>query len=128
MGIFSKDFNKVMENNKEFLLELSIIMKDVLSWSQADKIDYNFDIDNILYFLSKKFDKKFDDFPLYLIYNLLDFYCDAVKHNLKDIQEGYHIIDIREDIKLIIKEIENGKFEQIKLNSELLDRMIKLNS
>lgn len=125
--IFLRDFS--VRYNKEFLIELNSILKEILIW-EADfqkKIkNYDFDIDDKLYFLSEKYNVSFDNVELKLIYNLVDFYCDAVKHEFDRIDEGYSLNQAKEDIIHVMNAIESSEFQTIILMQELFNRLNKV--
>jgi hypothetical protein len=91
-----------------FLVKLQQIINKVLVWSDNfvnGERDYDFDIDNELFNLSEEYNVNFKQGDLLLIYNLLDFYCDAVKHGFKQIDKDYSITDARMDIEKIIEHL-----------------------
>jgi hypothetical protein len=91
-----------------FLVKLQQIINKVLVWSENFVIgerDYNFDIDNELYDLSEEYHVNFKQGDLLLIYNLLDFYCDAVKHGFKQIDKNYSVAEAQSDIKKVVNEL-----------------------
>lgn len=90
---------------KFFKEELLTILESTLHWSDdfvKGKKDYDFDIDSLLDELAFKHRIYFTRGSFNLIYNLLDFYTDAIKHEFIDIQEGYSVKEARDDIKKII--------------------------
>jgi len=87
-----------------FSQELSQILDRVLHWSREFKHgnrDYDFNIDDELYKISKDHDKNFQEGDLLLVYNLLDFYCDAIEHGFKQIKRDYSIAQARSDIERV---------------------------
>lgn len=113
-----------MVAKSNFLIELKVLLDQVLSWSEnftkGDR-DYDFDIDDELYKLSEKYHKNFKEGDLLLTYNLLDFYCDAIKHEFKQIDESYSISQARTDIKSLAGQLEtHPKFE---LSESLTERL-----
>jgi|GEM_PF-1456038 hypothetical protein len=109
-----------------FFVELKEILEKVLIWSENFKKgdrDYDFDIDDELYTLSKKYNKDFKKGNLLLLYNLLDFYCDAVKHGFKKIDENYFISEAHMDIKHILNSIELSDYSKLEFSDELEKRL-----
>jgi len=107
-----------------FLAELKEILDKVLIWSEKFKKgdrDYDFDIDDELYKLSDKHDKDFKDGELLLIYNLLDFYCDAVKHGFRQIDKGYLVSQAHSDIESVSNILENSS--ALELPENLRERL-----
>jgi len=120
-----------MKNQNEFKKDLLVHLKEILKWSNKFKIgkeDFSFDIDNKLFILSENYDANFKRGSLLLIYNLVDYYCDAVKHRFSEIDNNYLVIDAENDLKEIIKSIEdeNGATIKLPLNIEKkLSRIFK---
>ncbi len=108
-------------------IELKTILDKVITWSENfnnGHKDFDFDIDNELFYLGNKFKMDFKGGEFLLIYNLLDFYCDAIKHGFKTIDENYSVLEAASDIKKIIEIIELNK--NLKLPEDLKNRLIKI--
>lgn len=110
-----------------FFVKLKETLNNVLIWSEnflkGDR-DYDFDIDDKLYNLSKEYSVDFKQGDLLLIYNLLDFYCDAIKHSFKQIDKNYSVSEARVDIKKIIGSLpENGNPSILELSENLKKRL-----
>lgn len=111
----------------DFYTELKQTLQTVLDWSESFKKgyrNYKFDIDDELFKLSEKHRKNFQSGELLLIYNLLDFYCDAIKHDFDNIDIDYSLGQARSDIKSVIDEI--GKNSEINLPHLLKERLKNL--
>jgi len=112
---------------KLFKEELLTILESTLSWSEdfvKGKKDYDFDIDTLLNELAFKYGINFSRGSFKLIYNLLDFYTDAIKHEFIDIQEGYSVKQARDDIKKIILLVRGTEqTSQIELPEDLSIRL-----
>lgn len=111
----------------DFIEELKALLKRTLSWSERFKhseLDYSFDVDNEIYRLSTKYNQDFEQGDLNLIYNLLDFYSDAIKHDFKEIAGNYSTQMAHLDIKSILDELD--KTEAVSLPSEVWNRLKKL--
>lgn len=110
-----------------FFVKLKETLNRVLIWSDFffnGNRNYNFDIDDELYNLSKEYSVDFKQGDLLLIYNLLDFFCDAVKHSFKQIDKNYSMSEAREDIKKIIVSLpEAGKPSILELSEDLKKRL-----
>ena len=94
--------------NAEFKKELVESLKKTIEWSSKfeDEKDFSFDIDTELFILSEKYGVDFKRDLLFLIYNLVDFYCDAIKHGFKEIDKNYSVVEANNDIRLIISHLE----------------------
>lgn len=107
-----------MENN--FKKELIENLEKTINWSfdfQNGNRDFSFDIDDKLFSLSEKYNKDFKNGILFLIYSLLDFYTDAVKHNFKKIDNDYTVLNAKTDIDIIIKHLRSS--DSINLPKEM---------
>lgn len=111
-----------------FIGEMISVLNKLLTWSYnfSNGIrDYEFDIDDELFALSKKYEADFSDTPNKYIYNLLDFYCDAVKHEFVDIHEGYSVEQAEKDILEI--RISMEKFgEMYFIDDQIMNRIEKV--
>lgn len=110
-----------MISNKAFIKDLYTVLIKVVKWSHEfiSVKDYSFDVDDELYIISAKHHIEFNEEPLVLIYNLLDFYCDAVKHQFKMLDDSYSVSEAANDIGEIIKYIEDNHFTSLDLNTNL---------
>lgn len=105
----------------KFLTELKDTLDEVLSWSEKfrrGERDYAFDIDDELYKLSEKHNKDFKKGELLLIYNLLDFYCDAIKHGFKQIDKDHSVSQAHSDIQSVISILETSPILKLPENLE----------
>jgi len=96
-----------MKDN-DFKAELIESLQKTIEWSlkfKNDKKDFSFDIDDKLFFLSEKYNEDFKKGVLFLIYNLVDYYCDAIKHGFKEIDNYYSTSEADNDIRLIISHL-----------------------
>lgn len=115
-----------MGYSKDFLIDLNGILEEILIWEsnfQKGKREYDFDIDDKLYFISQKHNVNFKDKELKLIYNLVDFYCDAVQHGFNEIDKDYSLNQAKEDIVKVKNCIESNKFQSIILDKDLYFRL-----
>lgn len=111
----------------EFNVELKTLLQTTLVWSEEFKnknLDYSFDIDDNIYKLAKKHNKDFKQGDLILLYNLLDFYCDAIKHGFREIDKNYSIIQAESDVKAILNALENNR--GLGFPNEIKDRLKRL--
>lgn len=107
-----------MENN--FKKELIENLEETINWSfefQNGNRDFSFDIDNKLFSLSEKYNIDFKNGTLFLIYSLLDFYTDAIKHSFKRIDNDYTVLNAETDIDIIIKHLSSS--DNINLPEEM---------
>lgn len=94
----------------QFIIELRYLLEKTLAWSEEFRNgnrDYSFDIDDEIYQISTRHGKNFKHGDLNLVYNILDFYCDAVKHGFKEIDKNYSVLKAESDIREILKSIES---------------------
>lgn len=111
----------------QYILELRSLLSRTLNWSKefrAGRTNYDFDVDNEMYAISKKYRVDFDEGDLKLIYNLLDFYCDAIKHDFKEIDRSYSVSQGQKDIEIILANM--GKSSVLKLTHEIKDRLKRI--
>lgn len=93
-----------------FKIELIDALEKAIEWSakfEGGLKDYSFDIDNMLFRISENYHKDFKKGNLFLIYNLVDYFCDAVKHDFKEIDERYSVIEAKNDIIFIINHLKS---------------------
>lgn len=122
---FGKDSK--LENMDQFIKEFRSLLARTLIWSKefrAGRRNYNFDVDNEVYIISKKYGVHFDDGDLNLIYNLLDFYCDAIKHDFKEIDKSYSVSQSHKDIETILAKMSESS--TIELTHEIKDRLNRI--
>ena len=115
----------------EFISDLKTVLKQVIVWSEEfnkGKKDYSFDIDNELYIISKRHDRDFKQGDLSLIYSLVDFYCDAIKHEFKEIDRDYSVKEAYEDIVMTLENLDSNSFQDLALSEELRIKLKKLSS
>lgn len=110
-----------------FLIKLQQTIKKVLVWSEDffnGEKDYDFDIDNELYNLSVEYNINLKQGDLLLIYNLLDYYCDAVKHEFKQIDKNYSVEEAHSDIKKVVKDLtKSNNYSGVVLSQDLKNRL-----
>ena len=112
-----------------FLVELKDTLQKLLRWSEtfkAGKRDYNFDIDDELYFLSEKYHEDFKKGFLSLIYTLVDYYCDAVKHDFEKIGDDYPVTEAQDDIRKIVGVLESSEYKSLELPVELVEKLKRI--
>jgi len=105
-----------------FFIDLKDTLERTIEWSEAfrkGERNYKFDIDDELYLLSEKYHKDFSKGTLIYIYNLLDYYCDAIKHGFKKIDKNYSVSEANNDIKSIIAILSSNKSENFELPDDL---------
>ncbi|MGB5436846.1 MAG: hypothetical protein WBM98_13210 [Maribacter sp.] len=108
----------------QFIIELGALLEKTLAWSEEFKKgirNYAFDVDDEIYEISRKYNKDFNKDDLNLFYNLLDFYCDAIKHDFKRIDNNYSVLQAKSDIETL-KNILGNNFV-IELPKDLKDRL-----
>lgn len=111
-----------------FIKDLRSTLQNLMEWSEAFKggnRNYKFDIDDELFHLSKRYNENFKEGLLYSIYNLADYYCDAVKHDFDKIGNDYPVIEAHDDIMNIIKELESCGYEKLNLPVGLEEKLKK---
>lgn len=112
-----------MEN---FIRELKDTLEKLLSWSddfRKGERNHNFNIDDELYLLSEKYNQDFKNGHLLLIYNLVDYYCDAVKHSFKEIDNDYSTKQAHEDIKELVDILKHGNNTDLEVSEDLEKRI-----
>lgn len=95
----------------QFNVELKSLFEKTLTWSREFRTgnkDFLFDVDDELYKISIKFGKDFKEGDLLLVYNLLDFYSDAIKHGFNEIDKYYSVLNAESDIEEILKCVKNS--------------------
>jgi len=98
--------------DNEFNEELIELLSEVIKWSRnfnQGLRDYSFDIDDRLNALAVKHARDFKKGSLLLIYNLLDFYCDAVKHEFREVDTNYSISQAYEDVVEVLNTLKHKK-------------------
>ncbi|WP_439488529.1 hypothetical protein [Algoriphagus sp.] len=111
----------------QFIMELKNLLKNTLILSGEFKKgnrDFSFDIDNEVYKISIKYNKDFEKGDLNLLYNLLDFYCDAIKHGFKEVVKNYPVLKAQSDIETI-RIVLRGCSELV-LPNEIKERLISI--
>lgn len=78
---------------------------------------------NSFYGLPEKYDFNHLKPSYYLVYSLLDFYCDAIKHSFSEIEEGYDMQMAKSDIVEIAKGLRNNNFELLDIEKSLKDKL-----
>lgn len=111
----------------QFITELRSLLEKTLAWSEEFRKgnrDYSFDIDDEIYQISTKHGKDFKQGDLNLVYNLLDFFCDAIKHDFKEIDKNYSVLKAESDIREILKVIKSDFL--VNLPTDVKDRLIRI--
>lgn len=113
-------------NTLDLKIELKFQLEEVIKWSNRflyGEKDYSFDIDNKLHLLSKKYNLDFETGNLYLIYSLVDYYTDAIKHNFQEVYDNYYLSEAKNDILEILDTLEIEKERNIYLPNNLERRL-----
>ena len=124
-GLLEKILSKAIMD--QFITELRSLLEKTLAWSEEFRKgnrDYSFDIDDEIYQISTKYGKDFKQGDLNLVYNLLDFYFDAIKHGFKEIDKNYSILKAESDIRKILKGIKSDF--SVNLQTDVKDRLIRI--
>lgn len=111
----------------QYIKELTSLLSRILNWSKdfkAGKKNYDFDVDSEMYKISKDTRVDFGRGDLNLIYNLLDFYCDAIKHGFKKIDRNYSVFQAQRDIQMILETM--SKSSGVNLSPEIKERLKRL--
>ncbi|MBI1315395.1 hypothetical protein GC167_00850 [bacterium] len=93
------------------ILALKLVVQNTLVWAKEFKSgnrDYSFDVDNELYQIAERHNVNFEEGDLQLVYNVLDFYCDAIEHGFKEISRNYPLDTVESDIREIFMSLEKG--------------------
>ena len=111
-----------------FIKELKNTLQNLIEWSEAFKggdRNFEFDIDDELFHLSENHNKNFKEGLLCSIYNLVDYYCDAIKHDFDKIGNDYPVTEAHDDIINIIRELESCEYEKLNLPVGLEEKIKK---
>lgn len=103
------------------------LIKETLVWEEDFRKgieNFNFDAFNEIDILIER-KLIIVDHNINLLRNFLDFFCDAVKHNFEELDNGYPFSQAKKDLHFLLLFFSKQVFD---LPKDLLKRLNKLNS
>jgi hypothetical protein len=113
---------------KEKNIYLSILgeLNKILNWCNNPTEIEDFELDSKLLILFEKNKINMSYGFFHPIYSLVDIVCDSIRHNQKEINNEYSVIDGINDLKKIIKLIELDSIEELEKNLALKNKLNNL--